>query len=262
VKIYAVYRCLYGEDFVQASIRSIDNVVDRIFIFWDDRPWGDTDHAIYKGQRVDFPKPPMTFDNVVQRVHDLNNPKVVLQHDHLFSPSNQFTHFVNDLILPHYEMPDCFMFIEVDQVFRPDQLARTMEHVGWKQHCMTRQVEVWKGLRHRVPERNERTGVCFWMMDGLDQLPKTGAQGDACPHVLDTYVHNFGFAVSERVMFWKHMTALAFSHKIGDGLPNESWLEQKWLNWTPDMTDLEISAGCERAIPHVVPYDPAELPPL
>lgn len=260
MKVYAVYRCLYGEDFVQASIRSIDPVVDRIFVFWDDQPWGNTEHTVYKGKRVDFPKPPETFDNVVQRVKDLNNPKVVLQHDHRFGPLGQFTHFVNDLILPHYEMPDCFMFIEVDQVFRPDQLVRTMEYAGSLQHCMTRQVEVWKGLRHRVPERPGRNGVVFWKMVGLNELPVTGVQGDACPVVLDTYVHNFGFAVSERVMFWKHMTALAFSSKIQDSPPNEAWLEDKWLNWTPEMTDLEISLGCERAIPRVIPYDPAELP--
>ncbi len=82
--IYCAYRALYGEDFVQYSIRSILPYVDKVFIFWDDVPWGDVRSCNYKGKRVEFPR---KFDNVLELIKDLmiHEPKIVLQHDHRFN---------------------------------------------------------------------------------------------------------------------------------------------------------------------------------
>ena len=259
MKVYAVYRCLYGEDFAQASIRSIDGVVDKIFVFWDDTPWGDCDHVVYKGQRVDFPK---KFDDVLERIAALRNRKVFMAHDHMVNNQSQFTHLINNRVLAHHQRPDMVMVIEIDHVFRPDQLAIALNEAQAHRHSATRQIEIWKGLRHRVPERPLRPGVLFWNMHHVDQLPPTGRQADAPGWVqLSASVHNMGFAVSEKVMRWKHLTAMAFSAKINDSLPNESWLEEKWMKWTPEMRDLEISRGAEHNIPCVVPYSDT-LPPL
>lgn len=260
MKIHAVCRCLYGEDFVQACIRSIDEVVEKIFVFWDDTAWGNCDHVVYKGQRVDFPKPPATFDRVVERIKELNNPKITLIYDHQVNNISQFTHFVNDILLPQYGKPDMYMFPEIDHVFRPDQLHLAISEALLHPHTSTRQVEVWKGLKHRVPERTQRSGVMFWNMQHFDRLPPTGRGGDGPRRTLQAYVHNMGFAVSPQVMYWKHMTALAFSRLIGDAQPWEPWYEEKWLNWTPETRDLEISEGCGRDIPCVVPYPESELP--
>lgn len=259
MKTYVVYRCLYGETFIQPSIRSIEGVADQIFVFWDDTAWADCDHVVYKGQRVDFPKPPATFDGVVNRIKELQCPKVVLAYDHQYNNLNQFTHFVNDLILPKYPKPDLFIFMEVDYVFREDQLALALQEAQQVTHCSTRQVEVWKGLKHRVPERTERSGAMFWNMRHLDQLPPTGRGGDASRKSTQAFIHNMGFAFGDTTMYWKHMTALAFSRKIGDAQPNEGWYD-KWLHWTPETRDLEISEGSEHNIPYVIPYPESELP--
>jgi len=263
MKIHAIYRCLYGEDFIQASIRSIDEAVEKIFVFWDDTAWGDCDHAIYKGQRVDFPKPPATFDRVVERIKALNNPKVTLIYDHQYDNANQFTHFTNDILMPQFGKPDMYMVIEVDHVFRPDQLAQAVAQAQAHVHSSARQIEIWKGMTHRVPERVDRPGVIFWNMATLSGLPRTGRQADYPGRVvLDAHVHNMGFAVSPHVMYWKHMTALAFSRLINDSQPSEAWLEDKWMNWTTDTRDLEISEGCGPQIPCVVPYPESQLPPV
>ncbi len=58
---YALYRVLYGEDFIQDSILSILDHVDKVFVFWDDRPWGDVKEAKYKGHMT---KIPTHIDNV------------------------------------------------------------------------------------------------------------------------------------------------------------------------------------------------------
>lgn len=259
MKIYVVYRCLYGEDFIQPSINSIKDVADKIFVFWDNKPWGDIDSCTYLGKRVIFPE---KFDNIIDKIKELGNPKVILKHDHVYNNLNQFTHFVNDLVLPYYECPDLILVMEIDHVFRQDQLSNTLKEMIEKGYvnASTRQVEVWKNFKHRVPEREYRTGAVLWNMNKIDRLPETFRQAESKDiQRLASYVHNFGFAFSEKVMYWKHMLALGFSEKIGDGQPNERWLE-KWRNWKPGDRNLEISTGYEHLIPEVVPYPSEELP--
>lgn len=263
--IYAVYRGLYGEDFVEASVASITDHVDRIFFFLDRTPWGNVTSCTFKERLVQFPK---TFDRLEEIVAGIavQNPKVSVQFDHQLNNIGQFTDLVNSRLLPYCKKPDILMVIEVDQVFRTDQLEGALtEFIESGAECgITRQVEVWKGLRYRVPERPQRTGVVFWNLRKRNGLPPTQRQAEpavGCPTIrLQAYVHNLGFAVSEPVMFWKHMIALGMSQKIQDSQPNERWYEDKWLAWTPETRDLEIAWGHEHNIPQAVPYDPAELP--
>lgn len=260
--VYAVYRVLYGEDFVQYSIRSILPYVDRVFVFWDDTPWGDAQSCNYKGNQVIFPK---KFDSVLERIEEMNEPKITLLYDHRFNNINQFTHLVNERILSDYGKPDRLLIIEVDQVFRGGEFIKaSVEFRHSNLLCAkTRQVEIWRGFDYQVPERDYRTGAVFWDMRGIDALPPTQRQAEGeGMQSLQAFVHNFGFSVSPKVMYWKHLTALAFSQIIGDSQPNEDWLEDKWLSWDPktNNSNLEISKGFEHVIPKVVPYHVALLP--
>jgi 2-polyprenyl-3-methyl-5-hydroxy-6-metoxy-1,4-benzoquinol methylase len=242
---------------------SISDVVDKIFIFWDDTPWGNITECEYKRKTVKFPK---KFDNIIDKINELDNSKVELIYDHMFNNIGQFTHFVNNIILPNYEKPSEIMIVEVDHVFRKDQLRKSLEEFKQNDYicASTRQIEMWKYLNYKISER-QRRGVMFWNMKKIKKLPQTRRQGDTKDMKwLSTYVHNCGFAVSEKVMYWKHLTAIGFSKKIGDSLPNENWLENKWLRWhhTKNNKNLEISKGKESSIPFAVEYDTAELPEM
>jgi hypothetical protein len=248
--IYAIYRGLYGEDFVEASVNSITDAVDHIFFCLDYLPWGDV-------------------DGYEDRVRGLaiSNPKVSILYDHAFNNISQFTRLVNERILPYCKKPDTIMVIESDQVFRADQFRWALAefHESGADCAMTRQVEVWKGFKHAVPERPNRTGVVFWDMRSRDGLPPTMRQAEPAVSGLrvcrtKAFVHNLGFAISPELMFWKHMIALGMSQKIGDSRPNEMWYENVWLPWTPEMRNLEISLGHETDIPIVFPYPEEELP--
>lgn len=243
----AIYRCLYGEDFIQQSIKSISDVCDKILIVWDDKVWGDIDHCIYKGEVVKYPA---KFDNILEKIEELKNPKVILHKDHVFSPVGQHKHII-DNILPLYSGPDDLMIIEVDMVFRQDQLKKALHdfHQVKSRNICTSQVEVWK-MKYRIPYR-DRPGVQF-----------VHAKPASANMLSDAFNHNFGFSFSDQTMYWKHMTAIGFSPVIKDSLPNEKWFEDKWLKWdiNTNNSDLEISQGAEKNISHAYEYPASELP--
>jgi len=260
--IYAVYRCLYGEDFIQQSIKSIENYVDKIFIFWDDTPWADATQCTYKGNVVKFPK---KFDNILDKIKELNNPKIELIYDHQYDNVNQFTRFINGIILPNYDIPDMIMCIEVDHVWRKDQLENCL--LEYKNHAVSSssQIFLWRSFDYKLDYNRRRPSVVFWNMKKVNILPRTGRQAE-CKEMeyLNGYVHNLGYCISEKVMYWKHMTALGFSQKIRDSAPDEMWYENKWLNWDYETNNqnLEPSKGYEHFIPRAEKYNLDELPEI
>jgi Flp pilus assembly protein TadD len=260
--VYAVYRCLYGEDFIQESIASINDSVDKIFVFWDDTPWGGVTGCVYKGEAVTFPR---KFDHVVEKIKELKNPKIELIYDHQDTAENQLTHIVNDIILPKYEKPSIIVSLEVDHVFRRDQIKKAMKEFV-DEDCVfatTHQIEVWKGLRHILPERPYKVGAVFCNVGKLDKMPSTLRHGGVLvmPKV-SAVVHRFGFAASEKVMYWKHLLSIAAAQKSGEIGPPEDWYDEKWLKWRyePDNGNLEIPEQDKTVLLKAIPHDVNELP--
>ena len=52
----AIYRIHYGIDFLLESINSIINDVDKIVIFYSEKPWVEVDKIKYKNKYINFPK--------------------------------------------------------------------------------------------------------------------------------------------------------------------------------------------------------------
>ena len=262
--IYVVYRALYGEDFIQQSMLSVIDHVDKIFFFWCDKPLGNISSCVYRGEKVDFPK---KIDSVYDKVLDLKKQypdKIVMVYDYVENNDNQFTHLVNDLILPNYEKPDFIFFMEHDHVFKKDQIQKVLDIIFKKKSKVfgTRQIEFWKNFNYVIPERKGRLSCVIWNMRELNKIPRTGKHANV-PGIefIDVFVHNFGFCMSEKNMYWKHLLALGFSQEIKDSNPNELWYD-KWLNWDIDSNlnmGLEISKGSEHTIPYAYRYD-GELP--
>ena len=258
--VYAVYRCLFGADFIQESISSITDHVDKIFVFWDDTPRSHVTESVYKGATIQFPK---KFDNIVEKIKELSNPKIELIYDHQDSSDNYLTHFVNDLILPVYDKPSIILFLEADHVFRADQIEKALDECIKSDYVFatTDQVEVWKGLRHRLPERPARTGAILCNMSKLDKMPSTLRHGGliVMPK-LSAYVHDFRFAVSEKTMYWKHLLSLAYAQTFGETMPFENWYEEKWLRWDSAFNNESLDISEQENIPGAMPYDVDELP--
>jgi len=259
--VYAVYRVLYGEDFIKESIHSILADVDKVFVFWDDTPWGDVKSCIYKGEKIVFPK---KVDDVVEVVKSMACEKLELIYDHRYNNINQITNLVNERIIPRFEKPEIVVFIEPDHVFKEGGFRKALHVFKESQnHQMTtEQVEVWKGFEHIVPPqfRKTRLSVVFTRLFE-ERMPNTGRHSNMGPmRRIPVPVYNFGFAVSEKSMYWKIMIAIAMSQKIGDSPPNENWYEDKWLNWHEGIRGLEPAKGAENMIPMAVPHNRSDLP--
>ena len=55
-------------------------------------------------------------------------------------------------------------------------------------------------------------------------------------------------------MYYKHLLALAAFDKIKDSEPDETWYENKWLNWNKNSINLEISKGAQMNIKKAYKY--------
>ena len=261
-KIYAVYRCLYGEDFLLESIKSVSGYADKIFVFWDNGPWGNATETVYKGESIKFPE---KLDNVLEKVKGLNDPKIELIYDHFDTNDNQLTHFMNDIILPKYEKPSMILFLEVDHVFRSDQIRKAVDEFVEKDYVFatTDQIEVWKDLKRILEARPNKVGAIFCNLSKLDKMPATLKHGGilVMPK-LSAYVHNFGFALSDKVMYWKHLLSIAAPQKFGDTIPDENWYEEKWLRWDYESNNEDLGISEQDKNLKAVPYDFNELPEI
>ena len=264
--IYAVYRLYtgYTDDFIQESVLSIEPFVDKIFIFWTHKALADCTSAIYKGQTYRFPE----NENTLVDVYDLCCPKIIMIEDYVSDNTSQFTHLANDYILSAYNKPDMILFIEPDHVFRSDMFQQALEEFqkSGKVCASTRQVELWRYPYYvAVPERMRLSSV-FWNMKNLNKVPETGKHANPPGSVpfLNAKVHNLGFCMSEKNMFLKHLTALAFSAKLKDSRPDPNWYD-KWLHWkydSPMNKNLEISLGHSNSIQKAELYNVQELPEM
>jgi hypothetical protein len=202
-----------------------------------------------------------TFDNTRARIAELDDSRIEVVTDWFPRPRGQHQHLINDIILPCYGACEV-VIMEPDLVWHDWEIRHAFDQ--WEDSgqaiATPKQVELWRTPQWRIPERR-RDAAWFVRLNGPIGL--TGGNGwiEGQPYAhLPAHVHNFGFCYSEKVMLWKHLTAMAFSSEINDAPPNPDWYERVWLNWKPGDTNLEISRGEEHTIPAAYPYPVEELP--
>ena len=257
--IVAMYRVLYGLDFIRESIQSIYDSVDRIVVFWTDKPWGGVSSVMYKGEHIVFPDRIEAIEATLAAHKALfdTQGKIELCKKHFNSPRNQHQEMLR--LLGDWQGIPCYaMHIEPDCVMAESELERAIDSLDESPYHFVPQVELWKNRWWRIPHR-DRSAVGFYNMETYspnDTLPNGRPVGIA-PRETKGLVHNLGFCVRPETMYWKHLTALAFSPMIGDSIPSESWLEEKWLPWSEDnqLKNLEIAQGRGSDIPRAIPND-------
>ena len=236
----AIYRILYGEDFIDESIASILDSVDKIYVFWTNKVWGGCESVVYNGEEIKFPE---RFDDSVDKVKKVKSDKIQLVEDYYLTPQGQHTYLTKK-----HDIHGTVLLIEPDQIMEDAEGAFNQFEQSEFSCAAVPQIEYWKTREYRIPDRN-RPGPILWKTPLPPTAPNGMPYGTKVPYV-SSIAHNYGFCVSEKVMYWKHLTALAFSSVIGDSLPREEWYEDVWKKWTPDMKNLEISKNYPAAIPY------------
>ena len=250
--ILVIYRILYGTDFLERSVRSVYNEADHVWIGYSTEPWSKP-----KG----FPDIRDIEESPIKTIEDnfnLTEGKITLFYHHVDTPRGQFN-YLYDQATYEKGIPTIVVFMEPDMVWAPGMFKTFMEQVksSDKTIITAPQIELWKTNEWRIPQRKRFGPTAYKIVPpplGFGQFPLDGRY----PVVSTGGCFNFGFCFNERTMLYKHQSALDFSAKIGDSVPSPTWYNEKWLNWTPEVTNLEPSAKHTQLIPHALPYQMPE----
>ena len=154
-----------------------------------------------------------------------------------------------DEICQFYPRPNQALFMEPDMVWDHETLNEV-----WKlkdDEISFDQIEFWKSEKYHVPREQPRPGPTLW-----NKSPEKTGKG--CFHNRNIHpklkCYNYGFCLSPEVMKYKHEVAIQSSKYYKDSLPAKDWYDEKWLNWTPETTDLEISEKHRHLIKKALPY--------
>jgi len=264
--IWAIYRIHYGLDFLEPSIKSIINEVDKIFIFYSKDPWIKTRHINYKKKTIDFPQNPENVESFLISKYN-KNEKVIIKNYECKTPDNQFGDLFNLACSITNTKPKYVLFMEPDMVFGDKQLKflkLELDLKFWINSIIARQIEIWKfdivkkeNDTYRIPLR-KRIGPVLWKIKKKDKNIVTGFGGGPKNKRNENFsfikILNLGFSYNKDTMLYKHLNALVFSKVIGDSEPDENWYEIKWLNWKPGTRDLEISNGFQHKIKKAINF--------
>ena len=112
------------------------------------------------------------------------------------------------------------------------------------------QIEFWKNENWYI--KRDRPGPTLWNVAPHKTMKGCWASKQKVHDTLKCY--NYGFCLSPEVMKYKHEVAIQSSKYYGDSNPSKVWYQDKWLNWTPETRDLEISEAHRHLIEKAHPW--------
>ena len=230
---YALYRIHYGLDFLGQSIESIENDVDKIFVFWSKQPW------YKKCENL----PPIN-ENVKEFCEKYS--KVTVFEREYDLPLNQFKQMYDE-ICSYYPRPDQVLMMEPDMVWG-DEIKDIWQLKD--DEVSFNQIEFWKNEEWHI--KRDRPGPTLWNVAPSKTMKGCWASKNKTHPTIKCF--NYGFCLSPEVMKYKHEVAIQSSKYYGDSQPSVEWYEKKWLNWTPETEDLEISEAHRHFIKKALPW--------
>lgn len=274
-RIVAVYRLLYGSDFIAESISSVYDACDAVLCFVGRKPFGGRDSVEYFGREVFFPH---DIDGVADTIrawcveHDQAGKVRIIENPYDAVLENQLASLVDEFILPHYDCSHVLQ-VEFDEVWRADMIRGLAETAAMSDadELLATSDLFWRAPWF-VSRRDNPYAIMRRITDACRIAGTIGPTGNALMSArndlkrerVEAHPHNFGYASSTRTMFWKHLTGLSFSRDLRmDSVPREEWFEDVWRVWnweTNRRTDLCPSIGYPDAFAPAEHYPPEQLP--
>jgi hypothetical protein len=273
LRTVAIYRLLYGSDFIGESLESVYPWCSKILCFVGHEMFGGLRAINYFGHDVYLPHDIDGVTEAIQRWKRGNDPQdkvELIDNPYAALLKGQVSEMINNIVIPRYECSHV-LFVEADEVWRRDAIARLFDvasstdddeymapacHLFWRSPAY-RSIRNNPAAVLRALKGRRSIGPTWHALTSASE--KLRRREDPAVRI-----HNFGYAASERTIFWKHMTALSFSRdRKLDSPPREEWFEEVWRAWSWSAnrrTDLCPSIGFEDAFSPAEEYPFAELP--
>jgi hypothetical protein len=252
VKLCACYRLFNGATFIESSMKSIYEYVERIVIFFSRRPWYGPVH------------PPDGTEEILDRFPDPENKIVIVRgdwrsenpdHPIEVEQSNELLDFVRDRFpeMTHY------FFVDYDEVYHPEHLRylrHTLEtsssdvfRAVWR--CYWRSIHWWID-----PPEPSRPLIAFRIrpeMRFTDIRQVNGTTEEVLPQ--DRFIiHHFSYAltgdeVARKIRQWSH---------AGQIVPG--WYRRVWQPWPRHRMMINLHPCWPTQFGRAIPADPELLP--
>lgn len=232
MRIVANYTAFYGADFIEYSLSSIYDYVDKIQIALGEKSWPNT-----LGDRL------LTrIDNIEEKIDHFMKNK---------DPKGKITLFKgiwaddteqrNFLLSKVYDDFDYAMIIDTDEVWDTPQIKRLIDFLKYADKyrvpfnvCAVGLLHYYRSLFYRAEFRGQQVIYIYRLEDDIEHrwIRHPGfKKKDVEPliyQIPDCYYHHFGYAYPSKIIknktrYWGHNAEV-----------QDQWFEDIYTKWSPD----------------------------
>lgn len=231
-KIYAIWRVFYGEDTIYNSIMSLLPYVDKVIVYYYNKPWCGVDKVTYNGYECTIPSP---IDRSLDICKSIPNIEVI--EDNFPHPSGQTAHLINKT-LSLFDRPNYIAFMNSDFVLFDGQQFVDRACQETAPVTSTRPIQTWKYPNYVFPIRQDRMSVLTYNLahESLKEIEPTMGEKpyfEGGRYLDDVFCFDLGFAISPTAMWYKYLLRLGVHKEITDDSPISGWYHNIWLPWHP-----------------------------
>lgn len=229
MKVMAYYPVHYGSEYFNASIKSIDDQVDKILVLYSKNP------SYGHGTEKECPD---TREELREIAYGSSDKIEWMDID----ASNEGNH--RGIAFADASDYDIMLALDTDEVWNPASLdaciKETYDGEAWRRN-ITGFIHFWKSFNWACTDGFEPARIFNLRRNNLMEVSLNGT------------IYHFGYAQSKKVMDYK-FDIHGHKNEIKEG-----WLENTYHKWEPGMKDLHPTCGVWS---EALPFDKGSLPDI
>lgn len=227
MKVMAYYPIHYGIEYIEASIKSIENQVEKILILYSEKP------SYGHGTNIDCPESENEIKDVVMSA----SPKVVWKKIEAYNEGNH-----RGIAFQESSDYDIMLTLDSDEVWNTESLEKCIKESydgeAWRRN-VTGFIHFWKSFNWVCRDGFQPARIFNLKRNNNLEVP------------IDGTIYHFGYAQSKRIMDYK-FEIHGHKNEIKEG-----WLENVYRKWNPEMKNLHPTGD---AWGQAIPFDKNTLP--